>query len=134
MLSPEVTTQLTITLQRMRADLLAQVRIHGEPPEPGQPPEIGPAAHTTEHDDAAEAEMISHDEAMLVSRDDAELAAINHALGRLELGEADICIVCGETIPPARLLANPLADTCIRDQQDIERRAHLANPGAEPTM
>jgi DnaK suppressor protein len=134
MLSPEVTTQLAVMLQRMRADLTAYVRTHGESPEEGQPPDIGPAAHMTEHDDAPEAEMISDNEARLVSRDDAELDKINRALGRLELGEADICVVCGETIPPERLLANPLADTCIRDQRDIERRAHLANPGAEPSM
>jgi DnaK suppressor protein len=134
MLSPEVTTQLAVMLQRMRADLMEHVRTHGEAPEEDAPPEIGPAAHMAQHDDAPEAEMISHDEARLVSRDDAELAAVNRALGRLELGEADICIVCGETIPPERLLANPLADTCIKDQRDSERRDHLANPDAEPTM
>jgi RNA polymerase-binding transcription factor DksA len=134
MLSPEVTTQLATMLQQMRADLMSYVRIHGDPPDEDQPPDIGPAAHQVQNDDAPEAEMISHDEARMVSRDDAELAAINRALGRLELGEADICIVCGETIPVERLLANPLADTCIKDARDIEKRDHLANPDAEPTM
>lgn len=134
MLSPEVTTQLTAALQRMRADLMGYVHAHGDSPDEGQPPAIGPAAHMTESDDAPEAETLAHDEARMVSRGDAQLDAITRALGRLELGEADICIVCGETIPPERLLANPLADTCIRDQQEIERRGHLANPDAEPTM
>lgn len=85
-------------------------------------------------DDGAEAEMISHDESSRLSRDDDALDRIGRALGRLELGEADTCIVCGEPIPAERLLANPLADTCIRDQRGIERQQHVANPGAEPTM
>jgi RNA polymerase-binding transcription factor DksA len=134
MLSPEVSTQLESMLQGLRADLMEHMRTHADPPDEGQAPEIGPAAHMAQHDDAPEAEMISHDEARMVSRDDAELAAIDRQLGRLELGEADVCIVCGELIPPERLLANPLADTCIKDQRDIEQRAHLANPDAEPTM
>jgi RNA polymerase-binding transcription factor DksA len=134
MLTPEVTTQLTAMLGRLRAGLLEHMRTHGDAPEAGAPPDIGPSAHMGQNDDAPGAETISHDEARLVSRNDAELGAINRQLGRLELGEADICIICGETIPSERLLANPLADTCIRDQEDIERRAHLANPGGAPTM
>jgi DnaK suppressor protein len=133
MLSPELTTQLAVMLQSLRADLMEHVRTHGSAPE-GEAPDIGPAAHMVEADDAPEAEMIGDDEAMLVSRDDSELGAINRALGRLELGEADICVVCGATIPPERLLANPLAETCINCARDIERRQHLANPGAEPSM
>jgi DnaK suppressor protein len=134
MLSPEVTTQLTDMLHRMRDDLTAKVRSHGDAPDEATPPEIGPGAHMVLGDDAPEAEMISHDESSQLSRDDATLDQISRALGRLELGEADTCIVCGEPIPAERLLANPLADTCIRDQRDIEREANRLNPGAEPTM
>jgi RNA polymerase-binding transcription factor DksA len=133
MLSPELSAQLASMLQQLRADLMEHVRTHGSAPE-GEAPEIGPAAHMVDADDAPEAEMIGDDEARLVSHDATTLGAINRALGRLELGEADICVVCGATIPPERLLANPLADTCIDCARDIERREHLANPGAEPSM
>jgi DnaK suppressor protein len=126
MLSPEVSSQLATMLVRMRDALLAQAPALGDA--------AAMSAHMTEADDAPQADMLSDDAARLSSRDDAELDRIYRALGRLELGEADVCIVCGELIPPARLLANPLADTCIRDQRDIERGEHLANPGGAPTM
>jgi DnaK suppressor protein len=134
MLTPEVRTQLEGMLQRLRADLTERVRTHGGTSAQDGPPEIGPAAHMVQNDDAPEAEMISDDVARLVSRDDAELGAVNRALARLELGEADICVVCGARIAPERLLANPLAETCIDCQRNIERREHLANPDAEPSM
>ncbi|MES2758915.1 MAG: TraR/DksA C4-type zinc finger protein [Pseudomonadota bacterium] len=119
MLTPELSTQLTTLLKRMRDDLTA----------PARRAERGDA-----FDADADTDGAGDDAARLASRDDAELDRIYRALGRLELGEADVCIVCGELIAPDRLLANPLADTCIADQRDIERGEHLANPGGTPTM
>ncbi len=122
MLSPEVSTQLTAMLERMRDALLAQKPVRGD------------AERTSEPEDAAQAGVLGDDAASLANRGDVELDRIYRALGRLELGEADVCTVCGEAIPPARLLANPLADTCIADQRAIERGEHLANPGGTPSM
>jgi DnaK suppressor protein len=134
MLTPEVSTQLEGMLQRLRADLAERVRTHGGTSEQDGPPDIGPAAHMAQNDDAPQAEMMSDDAARLVSRDDHALAAVNRALARLELGEADTCVVCGARIAAERLLANPLAETCINCQNNIEQREHLANPDAEPSM
>ena len=53
MLSPELTTQLAVMLQSLRADLMEHVRTHGSAPE-GEAPDIGPAAHMVEADDAPE--------------------------------------------------------------------------------
>lgn len=132
-LSPQVTAQLTDMLLRQRDDLTGRVRAHGGAPD-ADPPEIGPLAHVAQPDDMAEAEMIADDEARMVSRGDRELDAIGFALGRLETGEADICTECGARIAPERLLANPIAHTCMRCQREIEVRAGRAHPGQEPTM
>ena len=43
-----------------------------------------------------------------------ELARVERALARLELGEYTRCSRCGEEIAPARLAALPYTDTCIR--------------------
>lgn len=43
-----------------------------------------------------------------------EIAAINHALGRLRLGEYEICESCGQTISVKRLEALPWTKLCIR--------------------
>lgn len=39
---------------------------------------------------------------------------IDAALQRLESGEYGYCVICGEEIPPARLLHTPAAPTCIK--------------------
>jgi DnaK suppressor protein len=47
------------------------------------------------------------------ARDAAELAAIDTALTRIELGEYGLCAQCGVVIPQKRLEANPHALHCI---------------------
>ncbi len=42
-----------------------------------------------------------------------EIAAINHALGRLRLGDYEICEFCGRTISAKRLEALPWTTSCI---------------------
>ena len=46
-------------------------------------------------------------------RRQAERAAIDAALGRIEAGEFGWCVGCGEPIAPARLAHNPSVATCI---------------------
>jgi len=42
-----------------------------------------------------------------------ELARVERALDRLEAGDYEFCVRCGERIAPARLEALPYAETCI---------------------
>ena len=132
-LAPALAHQLAELLQQQRATLMEHVRTHGAAAE-DEPPEIGPNAHMVEGDDAPEAEMIGDDEARIVSHDDAELGAINRALGRLAAGAAGICISCGAEIPAERLLANPTAEYCIECQREIELCSRRELRGEGPTM
>lgn len=43
-----------------------------------------------------------------------ELARVERALERLEQGEYEFCVRCGERIASARLEALPYAETCIK--------------------
>jgi len=47
-------------------------------------------------------------------RRQAERAAIDAALGRIDAGEFGYCIRCGEEIAPARLEHNPASSACIQ--------------------
>lgn len=47
-------------------------------------------------------------------KDRQELAQINRALGRMELGTYDKCAQCGEAIKLARLTTIPFTELCIR--------------------
>ena len=132
-LTPALVNELTALLQQQRAVLMEHVHTHGNAPD-DESPEIGPRAHMVEGDDAPEAEMISDDEARIVSHDDTELGAINRALGRLEVGGAGICISCGAEIPAERLLANPTAEYCIECQRDIELCSRREARGGGATM
>lgn len=48
---------------------------------------------------------------------EAELEAVDAALGRLADGTFGLCDVCGEQISEARLDADPLTRTCGADHQ-----------------
>ncbi len=43
-----------------------------------------------------------------------EIEAIEQALQRIESGTFGVCVVCRETVAPARLEALPFARTCIK--------------------
>jgi len=47
-------------------------------------------------------------------RRQAERAAIDAALGRIDTGEFGYCLKCGEEIAPARIEHNPAASSCIQ--------------------
>ncbi len=51
----------------------------------------------------------------------AELRQVETALARLKEGEYGTCIDCGAPIGEARLLANPVAQRCIRCQEVWEK-------------
>lgn len=76
---------------------------------------------------AADAEATDGDAGKLDPTDmallDHELMAlrdIDGALERLDAGLAGVCAECAGTVPLARLLANPTAQTCIPCQEKIE--------------
>ena len=129
-LSPSLTEELGKRLRQSREDLLAAVRARTAGAE-GEPPQISPAAHQAQADDAPEAEMISHDQQHLADHESAQLREIDAALARLESGAIGMCVSCGCEIPEARLLATPTAQTCIVCQERIEKERHT---GRGPTM
>ncbi len=72
--------------------------------------------------DAEEQSLQIKDDDVLNALDEAgrrELARIERALARMELGEYGICARCGEFIAPARLRALPSAEHCIRCAERI---------------
>jgi RNA polymerase-binding protein DksA len=56
-----------------------------------------------------------------VSRDVAELRAIEAARARMEKGTYGICIECETEIPYERLLVQPTAERCLPDQDMYEK-------------
>lgn len=126
-ITQELSAELERRLRRSRTDVLASVnaRIGGEDPA------IGPASHTGQDEDRAQAETISHDEEHLAEHETALLHEIDAALGRLDAGTAGICVECGQDIPEDRLLATPTVQTCIACQQQIEKEQRT---GRGPTM
>ena len=59
-------------------------------------------------------------------RDWSEVAAIERALRRLDLGGYGDCLECGEPIPLKRLLAQPAAELCVACQHTQERKDAVA--------
>lgn len=50
-----------------------------------------------------------------------ELASIENALQRMQIGHYGVCEICNSKIPMARLNALPYATMCIACQRDVER-------------
>ncbi|NOZ05759.1 MAG: hypothetical protein GXP41_05330 [Chloroflexi bacterium] len=53
----------------------------------------------------------------------AKLAAIDHALERLDQGVYGLCTECGKEINPERLEVLPYATLCIKCKSELERHA-----------
>ena len=51
-----------------------------------------------------------------------ELGKITKALEQMKSGDYGVCVDCGESIPMARLQAQPFADRCIRCATALEAR------------
>lgn len=58
-----------------------------------------------------------------VQRDQNEVDAIDRALARIERGDYGICVNCGEHIGFSRLLAHPVAASCLRCQAREEAQS-----------
>jgi DnaK suppressor protein len=116
-ISPQLHAEIERRLNQSRAELLdaAHARIDGDPPV------IGPLAHTAENEDRPQAEMISHNEEHIADHETAALHEIDVALGRLESGGYGICVECGREISEERLLSTPTVQTCIACQEMLEK-------------
>ncbi|MEE9219639.1 MAG: TraR/DksA family transcriptional regulator [Acidobacteriota bacterium] len=51
---------------------------------------------------------------------DKQVAQIDAAIGRLQMGQYGVCSACGEPIPIARLRALPFATLCVPCQSSRE--------------
>lgn len=65
-----------------------------------------------------------------IGRDVNELRAIQRARARMENDTYGICVDCGEPIAEQRLLAQPTAERCARDQENWEKSHPAAGRGA----
>lgn len=83
---------------------------------------------TDRKDEAAQQQLFEVDSAQAL-RDLAELAQVEAALRRMDLGGYGDCEACGQAIPLDRLLAQPAASHCIACQGEVEHamaRGHTA--------
>jgi phage/conjugal plasmid C-4 type zinc finger TraR family protein len=122
-LSAAVTADLGKRLRDSRAELVGHIRSRLESPD--QPAAVSVSAHLGQPDDISQADYIGDNEMAQLDQEQALLRAIDAALVRLEEGIANICAVCGEEIPQARLVAMPTVQTCIACQERIEKDSHM---------
>lgn len=78
----------------------------------------------TTHAEDAESERQEEVHFSEVEIDRARLAEIEQAQARLAAGRYGVCLGCGEEIPRARLLAQPMAIRCAACQMQHESRRH----------
>ena len=118
-------TQLEARRRLLRAELQAKLNAQDNPAL------LGLQNRMQETDDWAVADLETALDVAEVSRDAAELREVEAALARMEEGTYGACLECGETIPYARLAANPSAARCIACQEKLEaaatRRSGSAN-------
>ncbi len=77
--------------------------------------EIGDAIDSSVEEQERELDLLLQD------REQSRLEGIETALKRIESDDFGYCDECGEEISKKRLLAFPLAQTCINCQSNIER-------------
>jgi DnaK suppressor protein len=114
-----ISDTFTQQLQRMRQELLAQVRAQ-------RGGNIGRAeaaaqAREVQSDDWAQADAERDLAVALGERESAELVAIEAALRRVTDGSFGLCVDCGVSMPTARLHANPTAMRCVACQDKVEQ-------------
>ncbi|SHH71703.1 TraR/DksA family transcriptional regulator [Massilia sp. CF038] len=116
-LSASTTAQLRQRLIAARAEVLPHIQGRTESPEEAP---VSLRAHLGQPDDMAQASNVGDNEMAQLGQEQALLRDIDSALARLDEGVANVCIVCGNSIPDERLLALPTAQTCMPCQQRTE--------------
>lgn len=65
-----------------------------------------------------------------IGRDVGELRAIQRARAHMDNDTYGVCVDCGEPIPEPRLMAQPTAERCARDQEAWEKGHPASGRGA----
>lgn len=116
--------ELGTQLRLRRAEVQGHIhtRLHGsaqaEPAGPGLDAEAAEGQGDAGKLDPTDMALLDHE--LMALRD------IDGALERLDAGLAGVCAECAGTVPLARLLANPAAQTCIACQEKIEHSQSAA--------
>lgn len=115
-LTNEQTQHIRQTLERRAAQLQLELAAHREARERADA-ESGVA----DTKDVADSKATDEMGAAEAERDRSELAQIETALQRLDLGRYGECSDCNESIDASRLLALPAATRCLKCQAQRER-------------
>ena len=108
----ERATQLRDELQRTRAKSVDETPSH-----------VAERARDSEDDSFAT--LIVDTNLTELERDVEELRMIDSALQRITAGTYGECVDCGQSIPIARLQAEPTAERCIQCQE-LHEKTHLS--------
>ncbi len=101
-------------LEKKRRDLLSDLaRLKGEARDSGE-------AEVRDSTDDATADQSSGEALQEGTLESKTLEQVEDALKRVANGTYGKCIVCGRTIPPARLEAIPWTPYCIEDQEKLD--------------
>jgi len=112
----ELEAALHARQRELRADVAAKLKTQDDPRL------VGLRNRMEDTDDWAAADAMAAHDIALVSRDLAELANVEQALGRMADGSYGECVDCGNPIPYARLAAYPAARRCVACQEAAEKR------------
>jgi RNA polymerase-binding transcription factor DksA len=126
-LTPEQTIELESLIRARREALDAEIR--GEVSRSRDESFGALAGPVTDSADEATADLLSDIDQAEVTRDLAEVRALEAAQERLAAGRYGSCEVCGAEIEFERLRANPAALRCVACQRVREKTyAHPAEP------
>ena len=104
----------TAVLEKKRRDLLSDLaRLEGEARDSGD-------AEVRDTIDDATAQQSSAEALEEVTLESETLEQVEDALKRVAAGTYGKCIICGRTIPPARLEAIPWTPYCLEDQEKLD--------------
>jgi RNA polymerase-binding transcription factor DksA len=84
------------------------------------------ASETSDPGDQSFADLTTDLDNAAIGRDVVELRAIQRAHAHMDNDTYGVCVDCGEPIPEERLMAQPTAERCARDQEAWEK----GHPGA----
>jgi DnaK suppressor protein len=112
----EFAQRLASRRQTLRAEVQRELQNSDDPRVAGFKNELAAT------EDWVLADILADLDIAMVTRDIAELSAVEAALGRLEDGSYGVCSGCGEPIGWPRLNAQPTAERCIACQEKLELR------------
>ena len=115
-LTHEQTQHIRQTLELRATQLLLELAAHRETRE-----RVDEESGVTDTKDMADSQAADSVSAAEAERDRNELAQIERALQRLDLGRYGECSDCNERIDARRLLAQPAAARCLKCQAQREQ-------------